>query len=284
MTDAVVVPGAAAAAVFLFRSARRSPVRARVDGHRPAWRLPAPIRAPLARWLRDLPVDPETAVRAVAAAELVIVVTALGVAPVLVLPAGVLTIAAGPVAVALVRARARRQFHAALPGFVEQTAARLRAGHSVVTALDDAGAGPGPVAADARRCTRRLALGASLPDALATWASERSTDDARAVAGALVVAVETGAGAAPALDGLARSLRDQAGARADAAAWTAQARLSAVVVGLAPVGFVAFSAVVDPRSVTVLVATGFGRACLLAGLVLDALGGWWMHRIVRSEP
>lgn len=266
------------------RAARRAPVRDRLVAHRAPWRLPDRVRVPLARFLHDLPVTPERAVRTVAVAEVVTVVVALVLAPVLVGPAALATAAAGPVVVVVVRARVGRTFQAGLPGFVEQTAARLRAGHSVGTALADAATGPGPVAADVRRCLRRCDLGATLPAALAAWAAERRTADARAVAGALAVAVDSGAGAASALEGLASSLRDQIGGRADAAALSAQARLSAVVVGLAPVGFLVFSALVDPRSATRLVATDVGRVCLVVGLALDGLGGWWMHRIVRSAP
>lgn len=284
MSDVVVVLTGAGLAGVCVRAARRAPVRARLAPLRRPRRLPARVRAPLARMVRDLPITPEGAVRTLVLAESVVVVSALAVAPVLVLPAAVVTAAAGPVAVLVVRGRARRAFRAALPGIVEQTAARLQAGHSVLTALVDAAAGPGPVAADLRRCVRRCELGATLPGALAAWADERPTPDVRAVAGALAVAADTGAGATPALEGLARSLRDQLGSRDDAAALSAQARMSALVVGLAPVGFLAFSASVDPRSVTRLATTGVGRVCLVAGLVLDGLGAWWMHRIVRSAP
>jgi Flp pilus assembly protein TadB len=39
---------------------------------------------------------------------------------------------------------------------------------------------------------------------------------------------------------------------------------------------------VDPRSGTVLVATGVGRVCLVVGLGLEALAALWIRRIVRS--
>ncbi len=58
--------------------------------------------------------------------------------------------------------------------------------------------------------------------------------------------------------------------------------LSAGVVGVAPLGYLAFSALVDPHSVTVLVATGVGRVCLVVGLGLEALAALWIRRIVRS--
>ena len=135
-----------------------------------------------------------------------------------------------------------------------------------------------------RRLVQRLQLGAPLVAALDAWAHERRGDAVRAVAGSLAVAAETGGAAAVALEGLARSLRDQLGARAEATALSAQARMSAVVVGAAPVGYLLFSAAVDPGSAAVLVTSTAGRVCLVLGVGLDALGALWMRVIVRSEP
>lgn len=192
--------------------------------------------------------------------------------------------AAVPVGFAWARARGERAFGTALPAFVELVAARLRSGHTVTTALSEAGGRADPVAADARRVMRRVELGSTLADSLTRWADERGGDAVRAVAGALAVAAETGGAAAGALEGLARSLRDQLGARAEAAALSAQARLSALVVGGAPLAYLVFAAAVDPASVTTLVTSGPGRVCLALGLGLDVLGALWMRRIVRSEP
>jgi tight adherence protein B len=79
-------------------------------------------------------------------------------------------------------------------------------------------------------------------------------------------------------------LRDQLGARAEAGALSAQARLSAVVVGVAPIAYVLFAAAADRRAASLLVTSSTGRVCLVAGLTLDALAVLWMRRIVRSEP
>jgi len=63
-------------------------------------------------------------------------------------------------------------------------------------------------------------------------------------------------------------------------ALSSQARASAYVIGCAPVVFLAFVGITDPESVGFLVGTSIGWLCLLSGLGLDALGAWWMTRIV----
>ena len=88
----------------------------------------------------------------------------------------------------------------------------------------------------------------------------------------------------PAIDGLAQSLRDRLGAAAEAGALSAQARLSALVVGAAPVGYLAFSTALDPTSTATLVTTTPGRVFLVLGLGCEVLGARWMHRIVRVRP
>ncbi len=61
------------------------------------------------------------------------------------------------------------------------------------------------------------------------------------------MAVAAGGPAAPALDGLAAGLRDRHDAAAEVAALSAQARLSAIVVGAAPLVSLALSLLVDRR-------------------------------------
>jgi tight adherence protein B len=248
--------------------------------------LPTPLRARLERALReaDVAISPEDAAVTAATATLVVTLLAGAVNPAAAPLALVGAAVAGPVGLVVARGRAQRAFVAGLPAFVEFIAAQLRSGHTVPSALVAAGERPGPVGGDARRVQQRVVLGATLPDALARWAGERRSEPAAAVAGALAVAAETGGAAATALDGLARSLRDALGARAEAAALSAQARLSAIVVGVAPFAYLVFAATTDPHGAATLVATSTGRVCLALGLVLDALGALWMRHITRSAP
>jgi tight adherence protein B len=110
----------------------------------------------------------------------------------------------------------------------------------------------------------------------------RPVPGVRAVAGALTLVTTVGGSAAGPLEGLAASLRADDAAAGEARALSAQARVSAAVVGLAPLGYLAFSAMADPASSRVLVATAAGRFCLGAGLVLEALAAWWMRALVRA--
>jgi tight adherence protein B len=226
--------------------------------------------------------DPESACEMVAAAIAGSAMLTYAVAPGLLLLVVPSMLAAGPIALRVARGRARQRFVAALPAGVEHVAAALRGGAGIGEALATVAEAGGPLAPDMARVQARAALGVSVADALAAWPAERPLASVRAVAGSLAVASTTGGRAAAALDGLAASLREQLGAIAEARALSAQARLSAVIVGAAPVGYLLFSAALDPSSVDVLVTTHIGRVCLGAGIVCEVLAALWMRRILSG--
>ncbi len=187
-----------------------------------------------------------------------------------------------PVVVLAMDERRARQIASAVPETLERVASELRSGGTVTTAIGAVAAGDGPLAGDMERIGARVRLGASLVEALGAWSKERCVAGVDASAGALAMCSAVGGRSADALDGLATSLRDRLGVAAEARALSSQARMSAVVVGGAPVVYIAWSALVDPHALQVLTGTLFGRACLGFGLGLEALGGWWMRSIVRS--
>lgn len=176
--------------------------------------------------------------------------------------------------------RERARLVAALPDLLDRLAADLRSGGSLLAALGQATGGRGPLETDLARVVRRVAAGDGLAESIAAWPVERPLPAVRVVTGALEVAVTEGGRVAPALEGLAAGLRDGQDAREEAMALSAQARLSALVVGLAPLGSLAVSALVDGRVLAALLGTAPGRACLAAGLGLEALAGLWMRRIL----
>jgi tight adherence protein B len=283
---AVAGPLVVAALVAAARRARATE-RARALGRSRRWRLPARLRAVVERALTDadLTLEPEAAVELWAGATAAAGLVAVALSPGLVPPALLVAFVGAPAALWVLRTRAHRRYASALPLALEQIAAHLRGGGTVSHGVAALAGGDGPLAGDLRRVQARADLGVGLADALAAWPAERDVGDVRAVAGALAVAETLGGRSAHALDGLAASLRDRIGAAAEARSLSAQARLSAVVVGVSPLAYLVFSALVDPGSVGLLVGTGAGRVCLVLGLLLEAAAALWMRRILASaEP
>ncbi len=237
--------------IALVAAARRASAaeRLRATSTRVHWRIPSRVRPRLERALFDADIarEPETAVELWVIGVLGALMAGLAVAPGMAVPAALGAVLAGPAGLWFARARREQRFVVALPGALEQVASELRGGGTVAGAVGRLAEGDAVVSPDFRRIHTRTQIGLSLHDALSGWPTEHDAPGVRAAAGALAVAAALGGRAADAIDGLATSLRHRLDAAAEARALSSQARLSAVVVGAAPIGYLAFSSVVDQR-------------------------------------
>lgn len=177
------------------------------------------------------------------------------------------------------RAGERRQD--AVIGLCAFLAGEVRAGRQPGEALrcaaresDGLGDGQAAVLAAAR-------FGGDVPGALAAAARQPGAEGLRGLAACWRVAVDQGAGLATGLDRLAAALRAERDRRADLRAQLAGARATAVMLAGLPVLGLLFGVALGADPLRVLLHSGAGLGCLLAGGVLEGLGIWWVSRIVR---
>jgi tight adherence protein B len=286
MRTAIVALTGASSSVFLARTARRRAVAVRLDtGDRRRRQVPRPLADRVDRALDAAAIDSNAADACATWASAVAVVVLLGSGTAGLAfgaAAGTAVAVAMPIAVLALRNRRDRRVAAAVPEMLERVASELRAGGTIATAITAIAADDGALAGDFARIDVRLRLGATTAEALRAWADERPVGGVDAAAGALALCLDVGGHSADALDALASSLRARLALIAEARALSAQARMSAIVVGSAPIGYLGWSAMVDRDALHALVATPVGHACLAVGLTLEAVGALWMHRIVRA--
>lgn len=288
---AVIAAGAVARAGL--RLSRRAPVVGRLPADTPA------VAAERTR--RPLPEPPPRVAAALADADLPVPaavawtawLSALVIGTVAALVAGgpglaglaCLGLAGGPVLVVRTRrGRAGARLEQALPGALEAVARSLRSGASLRQAVEEAGRATGGgkvLAAELSRAAAEAAQGASLVAALEGVAARRPLPGVRLGVAALCLGAETGGAQARAVDGVAATVRERLAVGAELRALSSQARISALVIGLAPIGFGAFAAATDPRTSEFMLHTPAGLALLATGLVLDGLGWLWMQRLAR---
>jgi tight adherence protein B len=178
--------------------------------------------------------------------------------------------------------RDRRSDDDDLAGVLEEVARGVRSGSSLRLACAEAAAGPGAARAELTAVVHRADRGRPLEAALTDWAVDTTRPAARLAAGSLALAATAGGPQAKAIDGAAATLRDRRSIAGEVRAQSAQARLSALVIGLLPVAFLLWAAATDRRTAAFLVADPVGLVCLAAGLLLEATGALWTRRVVRS--
>lgn len=246
---------------------------------------PGAPSVPLPRWLRTaldragLGDDADRLVRWWALAVLAAAAVATS------MPSGRILLAvvtAGPpVALQLAGGRAARQRSAQLPDALDTVAAGLRGGLALPAAIAGAASVGSPLGPELRAVATEVDRGRPIADALERW-QRQAIDPHTALAGAaLSVAARVGGPGARAVDGAAASLRDRLSSEAETSALATQGRASAAVLTLAPIGFAFLLASLDPSAGRFLLGTPAGWLCITVGLGLDALGAWWMARLVR---
>jgi tight adherence protein B len=250
---------------------------------RPAW-VPSGVRQCLEAI--DRPVDVAVAARTWA----IVVVSAPALVWVVAGPplslAAAAAILLGPrlVLPSLVDRRTARRDDQLAP-YLERVASSIRSGQSMRSSvIDTARHAERPLAAELEPLADALDNGASLDDALAHWASApRSGAEVRLAAAALQLGARAGGEVARAVDAVASTLRERREVRGETVALATQARMSALLLVVAPLGFAGLVSTIEPGAVQFLLGTPVGLACLVGGLGLDAVGGIWMQRIVRGE-
>jgi tight adherence protein B len=125
-------------------------------------------------------------------------------------------------------------------------------------------------------------FGGDVPGALTAAARQPGAEGLRGLAACWRVAVGQGAGLAAGLDRLEGALRAEREQRSDLQAQLAGARATAVMLAGLPALGLLLGAALGSDPLHVLLHTGAGLGCLLAGAVLEGVGMWWVNRIVRG--
>jgi tight adherence protein B len=203
---------------------------------------------------------------------------------------GPVTAVLGAVGVAVAAARVERRRRARLAAAIDEQladsvrslAAGMRAGLSVAQAIEHASREAEPPLADAfRAVVDAVGVGGRLDEALARWASEVGTDDARLVVGVLDLHRRSGGDLPRVLDQVAATLRERSDATREVRALTAQARLSGAILGLLPIGFFGFLWTTSRGDIEGAFRTPVGIAAVSIGLVLEAGAFLWIRRLLE---
>jgi tight adherence protein B len=167
---------------------------------------------------------------------------------------------------------------------VGAVASALRSGRSLVQSLevaaDEVHAPLGTILSEG---VDRMTLGVPFEEVVDELAERVGSSDARLVTGVLRLHRRTGGALAASLDDVSRTLRARRDGARELRSLTAQARLSAAILGLLPLGFFVFLSIVARRDVETAYRTSAGASAIGVGLALQGLAFVWIRRLLRVE-
>jgi tight adherence protein B len=182
-------------------------------------------------------------------------------------------------------AATRRAFHDQLASHLQEIAAAMRAGHSVVGAVRVmTDAATEPTRGEFQRALADEELGMPLDDALVPIARRMDSTDMEQIA--LIVSLHRRAGGnmAEVLDRVAESVRERAELRRELRSLTAQARLSRWIVTALPPAIVAIVAVTNSNYLKPLFNTTLGVVLIVIAAAMVFIGSLVMRAIVDIDP
>lgn len=176
------------------------------------------------------------------------------------------------------------RFRRQLPDALTLVASALSSGQSLVQALSYASTEtPDPLSSELAHVVDEVRSGSTLADALRSLSSRLPVRELDSVLVAVELQYRTGGNLAELLRSTAGSLQSSEELRRSLRVQTSQARFSARMVGLLPVGLMAVLSLFSREYVTGLFGSPAGMACLAAAALMEAVGFVLVERVARVE-
>lgn len=189
-----------------------------------------------------------------------------------------------PAAVNFMAARRSKAFQGQLPDTLQLLSGSLRAGYSLLQGVEAVSKEVGePMGKELRRVITEARLGREVEDALDAVSERMGSADFAWAVMAIRIQREVGGNLSELLLTVSDTMVHRDRLRRDIAALTAEGKMSAIILGLLPIGLGAFMWLSNPTYMAPLGSTGLGKALLCAAAVSGLAGFAWMKKIINIE-
>lgn len=185
----------------------------------------------------------------------------------------------------LIRSRNRRiaAFNKALPDAIEMMSRSLRAGYSLVAALNVVAEGAiEPAKSEFAEVFRKQNFGLPLRDCLLQLLDRVPSPDLRVFITGVLVQKDTGGNLAEILDRIVNVIRERLKIQGEIRTHTAQGRMTGWILCALPVVMLLAINMINPGYSKPLTETPLGRKLLYVGLALLATGAFLIRNIINS--
>lgn len=180
--------------------------------------------------------------------------------------------------------REKRIFERQLPDTLTLLSTSLRAGYSLLQAVEAVAAeAPQPTAREFGRAIAEARLGRPVVDTMQAVADRMRSEDFKWAVMAIEIQREVGGNLAEVLQTVADTMRQRNRLKGEIRALTAEGRLSAIVLALLPIVLFAFLFTTNRGYLEPLFSETAGLIAIGVGLALMGAGIYWLKKIVDIE-
>lgn len=175
----------------------------------------------------------------------------------------------------------RNTFDQQLGDTLQLLAGGLRAGHSILRAIDAAATESlSPTSEEMRRVVTETSLGRDLQSSLNDTAERMRNEDFVWVAQAIQINREVGGNLAEVLDQVNETIRERSEIKGHIKSLAAEGKFSAYILMAMPIGIVVMLMLVNPGYMNVMFSHPLGWGMIAASIILMTIGGLWMRKII----
>lgn len=189
-----------------------------------------------------------------------------------------------PVALSFLASRRKKQFDAQLPDMLTLLASTLRAGFSLMQGVEAAANEVAePMRRELLRVVNESRLGMPLEEALSNVADRMESRDFEWAVMAIGIQREVGGNLSELLDTVASTMTQRERLRRDINSLTAEGKISAIVLGILPIGLGLVIFTLNRDYMNGLIEETIGLFMLGGAAVLMGIGFAWMYKLIDIE-
>lgn len=180
--------------------------------------------------------------------------------------------------------RRQKAFMAQLPDTLNLLSSTLKAGYSFMQGVEAVSQEiEDPMGSELRRIVTEAQLGRPLEDAMDASAERMNSPDFAWAVMAVKIQREVGGNLSELLLTVADTMTERERLRRDVATLTAEGKMSAIVLGLLPLGLGMAMWAINPEYINTLFTDSLGKVLLGASIIAALAGFAWMKKIIDIE-
>lgn len=185
---------------------------------------------------------------------------------------------------AIMTDKRRGKFESQLTDTIQMLIGGLRVGHSIMRSIEAAATeADAPTSEELSRITNEVRIGKDAHLALDEAAARMDSEDFRWIGQAIQINREVGGDLAEVLEQVASTIRERSEIKGQVRALSGEGKMSAYILMAMPVVVAIMISFINPGYTDVFFTEPLGIAMLVGSLVMFAIGGFWMSRIIKIK-